>query len=114
MKAKATPVPVEKFSDVTTNKDRVAFIKGKLQDDNRWLFRGLLAIYDRQTSVEQSSLTTREHNNVGFSAFDAEFLSAMAQRVKAGYTLTARQIEATRKAMMKYAGQLSRIAQGAA
>jgi hypothetical protein len=99
-----------KYADLQKDKERVAFVKLQLQTNDRWLKRGLVAIYKLQTATEQATLTTRVVNNVGFSAFDAEFLSAMAQRVEAGYNLSFKQLAAVRKGMVKYAGQLVRIA----
>ena len=99
-----------KFADLEKEKDRVAFVKNMLQTNDAWLKRGLLAIYRLQTSTEQATLTTRVVNSVGFSAFDAEFLSAMAQRVEKGYNLSFKQLAAVRRGMNKYAGQLVRIA----
>ena len=98
------------YSDLTKDKDRVVFIKEKLATDDRWLIRGLLKIYEQQTADEQATRTTRVTNAIGFSAFDADFLTGMAKRVQDGYMLTPKQQIATRKAMAKYAGQLVRIA----
>jgi transposase len=104
----------QRFQDLKTKKDRVAFVKTKLETDSRWLLRGLVAIYRRQTSAEQQTRSTKNVNSVGFSAFDAEFMSAMAERVLKDLCLSPRQIEAIRKTMKKYAGQLVRISTGAA
>lgn len=102
------------FQDLKTKKDRVAFIKTKLETDSRWLMRGLVAIYRCQTADEQQTRTTKKVNAVGFSAFDAEFMSVMAERALKNMSLSDRQIEAIRKTMKKYASQLVRISSGAA
>jgi hypothetical protein len=101
---------IEKFEDLKTIKARVAFVKVKLADDQRWLTRGLLAIYEHQTRDEQLAAETKDHNGVGFSAFDATFLTAMAQHVMKGRTLSPKQLSAVRTAMIKYARQLVGIA----
>ena len=97
------------FQDLKTKKDRVAFVKTKLETDSRWLLRGLVAIYRLQTADEQQTRSTKKVNSVGFSAFDAEFMSAMAERALTNMSLSPRQIEAIRNTMKKYAGQLVRI-----
>jgi len=98
------------FQEMTSNAARVAFVKDKLGTDDRWLTRGLSAIYARQTASEQNTESTQDHNKVGFSAFDADFLTKMAKVILAGRTLSPKQMAAVRKSMMKYAGQLVKIA----
>lgn len=75
-----------------------------------WLCRGILAIYSRQTHDEQQGLETTYRNREGFSGADARFLSAMAQNLKGGKSLSRRQLEVSRRMMGKYAGQLTKIA----
>jgi hypothetical protein len=84
----------------------------KITTDNRWLERGVLAIYAKQTIEEQRKDITIEHNNIGFNGADATFLSSIAQQLQKGRVLTDKQIFVTRKMMCKYAGQLTNIANG--
>lgn len=88
------------------------FIKSKLLTDDRWLIRGILAIYDRQTHDEQGRQETLENNGVGFNGADAPFLSSIAEQVrfKHRHFLTPKQNVICRKMMVKYAGQLTEIA----
>lgn len=92
-------------------KDEIA---AKLATDDKWLIRGLLAIYARQTEEEKAADTTREDNGIGFNAFDASILSDMAKQYKDWGKLTNRQLVIVRKCMKKYAGQLAKIANGEA
>lgn len=46
--------------------------------------RALIAIYERQTSEEQSSATTRVRNGIGFSGADAEIGTRCAKAALAG------------------------------
>lgn len=97
-----------------TNGERKALtetIKGKLATDNRWLFRGIVAIYECQTKDEQATETTSHRNGIGFNGCDAEFGSSLAKQILSGRNLSTRQIEAARRMMSKYAGQLARIAE---
>ena len=85
-------------------------IKTKLVLEDKWLYRGLLAIYNRQTEEEKLIETTKENNGIGFSGCDAKFLSAMALTVMKYNKLTEKQLKYTRAKMLKYTGQLTRIA----
>lgn len=98
---------------MTTNKvwtrDEIAT---KLTTDVKWLVRGIVAIYEKQTSDEQNSETTKHHNAVGFNGRDAKFGSSLAQQLQNGRHLSYRQIDAAQRMMVKYAGQLAKIANG--
>jgi hypothetical protein len=107
-----------KMSDTYT-KDDISFatkaegtkmIRHNLRISDRWLTRGLIAIYHLQTADEQSSQATSYRNNMGFGAIDAEILSSFAQQYERSGHLTAKQIEMARSKMIKYAGQLYAIA----
>ena len=88
-------------------------IRENMQSSDKWLIRGLLAIYKGQTETEQEQFQTIEHNGIGFNGFDAEFLTSVAQQVLERRTLTANQVSAVRRAMLKYSGQLAKIANAA-
>lgn len=85
-------------------------VRANLQENDRWLVRGLLALYSRQTSDEQSGEYTRYDNKRGFNSTDAPLLTSFAKQVNRGRSLTAKQLSWTRKKMLKYSGQLARIA----
>ena len=85
-------------------------IKAKIEVDDKWLFRGILAIYEKQTMDEKNSKVTCHENGVGFNGTDAEILSSFAEGIKKYGSLTQKQIPIARKKMIKYAGQLARIA----
>ena len=68
--------------------------------------RAIIVLYRRQTSDEQVSQTTREHNARGFSAFDAKFMSSLAEWILKGRNLSDRQLAAARKVLPKYRKQL--------
>jgi hypothetical protein len=98
------------FFKQATKKAKVTYVKGKLATDNRWLLRGLLAIYHKQTAAEQALRQTTVSNKVGFTAYDAEFLSGMTKLVEEQRALSAKQLDTVRNKMVKYAGQLVEIA----
>ena len=87
-------------------------IRDKIKTDTRWLMRAISAIYQKQTEDEQSSRVTNHANNVGFNGVDAEFLSQAAERYNSGFNFSEKYVAALRRAMLKYSGQLTKIANG--
>lgn len=85
-------------------------IKHKLLTDNRWLIKGLLAIFNKQTEDEKASEVTKHDNGVGFGGADGNILTSMAKFYNTRGFLTNGQLTYLRKAMPKYAGQLAKIA----
>lgn len=104
------------MQDVT--RDQYGAIRG-----DRWVVRGMLSILKYQTAEEQQAGITVEDNGVGFNGVDAEILTSFcvqAQKTLANipesdpyrYTrsLSPKQMEMARSKMLKYSGQLARIA----
>lgn len=89
-------------------------IKAKLETDNRWVIRGLLAIYSRQTESEKCNGQTKEDNGIGFNGVDSTILSSFVQQWNDRNFLSPKQWVIVRKKIMKYAGQLAKIANGEA
>lgn len=88
---------------------------------DKWLIRGLLAIYARQTADEQAADMTTDDNKIGFNGLDAPILSSFAKQVeewektpanrrKYDSPLSPKQIGLARKKMVKYSRQLVLIA----
>lgn len=115
------------YTDLTTDKARIEYIREKLSTDDQWILRGLIAIYQRQTADEQEQQMTKHWNSVGFNGADAEILTSFAQRViKRGWDafqaqkiaypisfyLTEKQEAILRRRITKYARQLVRISKG--
>lgn len=111
-----------KFADQSTIKARVAYVKAAMASNDKWLIRGLLAIYRGQTPEEQAVGATVEDNGIGFSGVDAEILTSFAvqhldrqaEARKHGRDnriiyLSDKQIQLLREKMGKYARQLVRI-----
>ncbi len=106
-------------SDFDTAKEMV---RHNLTNSDRWLIRGLLAIFEKQTADEKASEATRYDNEVGFNGLDAKILSSFAKQVQEwkgqlpgrrrfASPLSPKQVPLARRKMMKYSGQLVRIAQ---
>jgi hypothetical protein len=81
-----------------------------LTHNERALCRAILAIYARQTASEQSTEQTHDHNNIGFTAFDAEIMSDFAKKIQKYGCLRGGQIPLAQKKMVKYWRQLRDIA----
>jgi len=85
-------------------------IREMIEKSDYALIKGLLRIYENQTMDEKRTESTSHDNGIGFNGSDAQFLSKMAKFfLDRGY-LTGKQIEVVRKKMLKYSGQLTKIA----
>lgn len=72
--------------------------------------KAVVKIYEYQTADEKRAHETKEHNNVGFNGADAKIMSSFAEfYMERGY-LSPKQMMIARKKIMKYAGQLCKIA----
>ncbi len=87
-------------------------VKDKLLTDDAWLVRGLVAIYNRQTADEQRAEETKLHNRVGFNGSDANILTSFAKQWQSRQWLSDKQMGLARRKMVKYAGQLVKVAKG--
>lgn len=97
------------YKECTTQKQQIAFLKAKLSTDARWAQRAVVRIYHEQDEDEKQNASTTKQNSRGFTAFDAEILTEIAQERIAGKVLDFRQYAVLYKRMPKYANQLRRI-----
>jgi len=94
--------PNKKF----TKKEAIAFIKNKLQSDDRWAIRALNTIFKNQTADEKLSAEAKYSNGIGFSGVDAKFLTSLALQVADRGTLSMKQMAWLKRKIGKYAKQL--------
>jgi hypothetical protein len=85
-------------------------IKAKILVDDRWLYRAILAIYDRQTDREKNAGDTIEDNGIGFNGCDGRRMSKIAEDLKKYGTLLPYKKDLARNRMLKYTSQLLKIA----
>lgn len=85
-------------------------IKQKLQSDDTWVERAVMAIFDKQTASEQRLEEAIIKNNVGFNKPDSSLMSYYARWIRSGHHLSGNHLEKARKGILKYAGQLAKIA----
>ena len=89
------------------NKENISEL---LQTNDKMVLKSLLQLYYRQTRDEQIQESTNHNNNQGFTSSDAKRLTSIAKwAIKTGF-LTPKTIVLVRKRIMKYAGQLAKIA----
>lgn len=82
-------------------------IRENILKNSKWVERAIVAVYRRQTAMEQNAECTVEHNNIGFSACDAHNGSYMAKWILSGRSLSGKWLEKGRKIALKYCGQLT-------
>jgi capsule polysaccharide modification protein KpsS len=90
-------------------------IKEKLMmGDVRWIERAVIAIFNKQTENEKEVESTNMRNNVGFTGADAKILTSFAKQLLKNKNrhLSDKQMAIAKKRIVKYAGQLAKIANG--
>ena len=85
-------------------------IRNMLDNNDRAVNRGIVAIYKLQTESEKASESTNESNGVGFASCDARLGSYYAKWVMSGKNLNGNHLDKARKMCKKYAGQLVKLA----
>jgi len=70
---------------------------------------GLVRIWERQTADEQAAGATKHDNGMGFNGRDAEFGSSLAEQYMRSGSLSGKQIEAGRRVVTTYVGQLVEV-----
>ena len=93
-----------------TNKDRETFLKYKLKTDEKWTYRALHKIFENQTREEQTAEQTYVLNKIGFTGFDAKFLTSIANQLATNHSLSPKQNNILKKIMPKYWKQILDIA----
>lgn len=83
--------------------------KRMIAESPRFAIRALVVLYKYQTEDEREAMASIHRNGFGFSKYDAEFLTSLAQQVEAGRTLSAKQMACMQRTLPKYAAQLVRI-----
>jgi len=100
----------------TWNKEE---IKENLLTDDVWVVRGVVAIFNRQTAEEKEIENTVDHNGIGFNGVDGHIMSSFAKQIQTWNhrkthpnPLSPKQMMIARKKIIKYSGQLTKIANG--
>ncbi len=87
-------------------------IKNLLLTKDIMVVKSLVKLYQLQTLDEQRAGETTHQNGVGFNGTDSQFLSSCARfAMQTGY-LSPKQIAIVRRKIIKYSGQITKIANG--
>jgi len=89
-----------------SKKENIRLIKERIADEPGFAVACMLEILKAQTAEEQSVGVTHEENGVGFSSFDAPFLTEMCDVFETRGRLSDKQMACVQKGMKKYARQL--------
>ena len=100
-----------KYSELTTKKARIEYIRQHLASDDHWALRALVRIYSNQTAEEQNIGNTVVYNGVGFNGTDGHILSSFAEQYQRRNSLSPKQMTILRTKIVKYAKQLEGAAQ---
>lgn len=87
-------------------------IKSILESRDEAILKGMLRIFDCQTEDEKHTDDTHVNNGIGFTGADAFILSKFSKFFNDRKYLTEKQFAIAKKRMIKYAGQLAKIANG--
>lgn len=85
-------------------------IKNLIQTNDKMVIRSLIQLYNKQTADEKIVHEAAYQNGIGFNGADAAILSSFVEFYQDRNFLTAKQISIARKKLVKYSGQLARIA----
>lgn len=85
-------------------------IKEKILHNDAWLFRGIIAIFNRQTEDEKRAEDTKHNNKRGFNSPDARRMTYYAKWILKHGHLDDPHKSIARKKMIKYVGQLTKLA----
>lgn len=89
-----------------TKKQLTQGLRYQLSHDRNKARQALVFLYNAQTDEEQARQETVEHNEVGFTALDAEILSGIARFYLEHKFLTPKQDAIVRKLVPKYTSQI--------
>ena len=85
-------------------------IKELLNNNQKAVLKGIIVIYNLQTEDEKAHSETNHNNGIGFSGIDANIMSSFAEQIiKRGF-LSNKQMDIAKKKILKYAGQLTKVA----
>lgn len=80
------------------------------EENGKAMFRALHSLYERQTLGEQETHESHEQNGRGFTKFDADLLTDIAQKSEKYGSLTPKQTQLVGRRIRKYHRQLVEIA----
>lgn len=82
------------------------FIQSQLTTNPKWIERGLIVLFNRQTEDEKSSHETKWENGMGFNGSDSGYLTYCAKWVLQGRRLNEKHLEKCGGKLKKYWKQI--------
>jgi hypothetical protein len=82
------------------------FIQHQLSTNPKWIERGLVVLYNRQTTDEKMSGETRVLNGMGFSGSDSRYLTYCTKWVLQGRHLSGEHLQKCGTKLKKYWKQI--------
>jgi hypothetical protein len=110
----------EAILNAKSDREAGDMISANMADDNLWLLRGIIRIFQNQTAHEQQTEATQVDNGIGFNGADGHILTSFAKQIfKHNRTpvhlrdyaepLSERQLFIARARMSKYGHQLAKM-----
>ena len=86
-------------------------VKDLLATDLKWMERGVIVLYERQTEDEQKSGQTQVYNNRGFNGTDSRYMTWVAKWLleHKSHHLNEKHRAKVAKSLPKYWGQIMEI-----
>ncbi len=82
------------------------FIQEKLSTDVRWMERGCVVLFNRQTTDEKMNNMTEHLNGRGFNGTDSKYLSYVSKYILKGGRLSGSHVEKVGRKLPKYWKQI--------
>lgn len=102
------------FSDkINSRVYKPSEIRSLIQNNDEMVVKSLLKLYSFQTEEEKYTNDSIFNNGIGFNGCDANFLTEIAKQCVHKNYITFQQVIYVRKKILKYANQLTKIANGA-
>lgn len=87
-----------------------AYIRMKLKEDQDWLKRACVRIYEKQTIEEREKGRSIHYNGVGFNRHDGPLMSSIAKSIKRGRQLSKQEFEKMQEIIPRYSSQIIKMA----
>ena len=87
-------------------------IRNLLLRNSNAVLKAVVTLYKLQTADEKAYKHTNESNGVGFSAYDAPYMTQKAEKVLSKRGLTKMEVANLKVKLLKYSNQLAKVANG--
>ena len=94
------------FVSLNINTMTKEFIQEQLQYNPKWIERGLVVLYNRQTQDEKENVMTKYENGIGFNGSDVRYLTYCSKWVMSGKSLSGVHLQKCGKMLKKYWKQI--------